>query len=57
MLSVQKFASNKTRLGYVESGLSSVVPPTKFVPPMSMPKPDVKVHKEEKLLNQATKHA
>ena len=32
MLNVQKFASNKTRSGFVESGLSSVVTPPKFVP-------------------------
>ena len=32
MLNVQKFASNKTRSGFVESGLSLVVTPPKFVP-------------------------
>ena len=47
MLSVQKFASDKTRLGYVESGLSTMVTPTKFVPHESMPKPEVWVPKEE----------
>ena len=32
MLNVQKFASNKTRSGFVKSGLSSVVTSPKFVP-------------------------
>ena len=49
MLSVQKSASDKFGLGYVESGLSSVVIPTKFVPLVSMPKPEVRVHNEEVL--------
>ena len=47
MLKFQKFAFDKTGLGYVESGLSSMVIPTKFVPPVSMLKPEVRVHKEE----------
>ena len=49
MLSVQKSTSDKSGLGYVESGLSSVVTPTKFVPLVSMPKPEVRVHNEEVL--------
>jgi len=47
MLSVQKSTSDKTGLGYVESGLSTMVTPTKFVPRESMPKPEVRVPKEE----------
>ena len=47
MLSVQKFSLDKTGLGYVESELSSMVTPTKFVSPVSIPKPKVRVHKEE----------
>ena len=47
MLSVQKFSLDKTGLGYVESKLSSMVTPTKFVSPVSIPKPKVRVHKEE----------
>ena len=43
MLNAQKSLSNKTRLGFVESGLSSIVIPTKFVPVVSTPKPDVRV--------------
>ena len=49
MLNSQKSSSDKTTLGFVESGLSFVVTPTKFVPTESMPKPDVKVPKEEVL--------
>ena len=47
MLKFQKSAFDKIGLGYVESGLSFVVTPTKFVPPVSMPKLEVRVHKEE----------
>ena len=49
MLNSQKSSSDKTTLGFFESGLSFVVTPTKFVPTESMPKPDVKVPKEEVL--------
>ena len=49
MLNVQKSAFDKTMLGLVESGLSFVVTPTKFVFVVSMPKPNVKVPKEEVL--------
>ena len=47
VLSVQKSSLDKTGLGYVESELSSMVTPTKFVSPVSIPKPKVRVHKEE----------
>ena len=47
MLNVQKSSLDKTGLGYVESELSSMVTPTKFVSPVSIPKPKVRVHKEE----------
>jgi len=43
MLSVQKSSSNKTGLGYVKGGSSSMVTPTKFVPFVSVPKPVVRV--------------
>ena len=49
MLNVQKSASDKTGLGFVKSGLSSMVTPTKFVPIGSMPKPNVRVPREEVL--------
>ena len=49
MLNVQKSTSDKIGLGFVESGLSSVVTSTKFVPIESMPKPDVRILKEEVL--------
>ena len=49
MLSVQKSTFDKNGLGYVKSSLSFMVTPTRFVPPMSMPKPEVRVHKEEVL--------
>ena len=49
MLNVQKSAFNKIGLGFVESGLSSMVIPTKFFPVVSMPKLDVRVPKEEVL--------
>ena len=42
MLSVQKSSSDKTGLGYVENGLSSMVTPTKFVPLVSMPNREVR---------------
>ena len=47
MPSVQKSASDKTGLGYVESSLSSMVIATKFVPPISMTKPEVRVPTKE----------
>ena len=47
ILSVQNSSFNKTRLGYVESGSSSLLTHIKFFPPVSMPKPEVKVPKEE----------
>ena len=49
MLSAQKSSSNKIELGYVENGLSSMMTPTKFVPPISMLEPKVGIHKEEVL--------
>ena len=49
MLSVQKSTFDKNGLGYVKSSLSFMVTPTRFVPPMSMPKLEVRVHKEEVL--------
>lgn len=49
MLSVQKFVSDKTRLGCAESGLSTMVTPTKFFPSMSMPKPGFRVLREKAL--------
>ena len=49
MLNVQKFASDKTGLGFVKSVLSFVVTPPKFVPVVSIPKPDVRIPKEEVL--------
>ena len=49
MLSVQKPASKKTRLGFVESGPSSLLTHAKFVSPMSEPKSEVRVQKEEVL--------
>ena len=49
MLSAQKSSSNKIELGYVENGLSSMMTPTKFVPPISMLEPKVRIHKEEVL--------
>ena len=47
MLSVQKYLSDKTGLGYVKGGSSSLVTHTKLVPPVFVPKPEVRVHKEE----------
>ena len=47
MLSVQKSSSNKFRLGYVKSSSSSMLTQNKFVPLVSVPKPEVRVHKEE----------
>ena len=52
MLNVQKFVSNKTGLGFVEIGSSSVVNTLKFVPASSTSVvhpsvSEVKVHKEE----------
>ena len=47
MLNVQRFASDKTGLGFVESGLSFVVTPPKFFPTMSMPTSEVRVPKEK----------
>ena len=47
MLSVQNSSPNKTGLGYAESGSSSLLTHIKFFPPMYMPKPEVRVPKEE----------
>ena len=47
MLNAQKSSSNKTGLGFVESGSSLVVSATKFVLAVSTPKPDVRVPKKE----------
>ena len=49
MLNVQKFTYDKIALGSVESGLSYVVTPPKFVLAMSMPTPKVRVPKEKVL--------
>ena len=49
MFNVPKYASDKIGLGFVESGLSSVVTPLKFVLAISIPKPDVRIPKEEVL--------
>ena len=54
MLNVQKSISDKTGLGFVESGSSSVIHPPKFVPTTSSSVvhpfvSEVKVHKEEVL--------
>ena len=55
MLNAQKSLSNKTGLGFVESVLSSIVSPTKFVPAVSTPKPDVRVPKKEVLATRKIK--
>ena len=55
MLNVQKSSYDKTGLGFVESGSSSVVSPTKFVPAISMPKPDVRLSKKEVLATRKIK--
>lgn len=47
MLSVQKSYYDKTGLSFVESCSSSKITLTKFVPFVSMPKPKVRVYKEE----------
>ena len=49
MLNVQKSASDKTGLGFVKSGLSSIVTPPEFVLAVSISKPDVRIPKEEVL--------
>ena len=49
MLNAQKSSSDKIGLGFVESDLSSIVSPTKFVLIVSMPKPTVRVPKKEVL--------
>ena len=55
MLNAQKSSSDKTRLGFVESGSSSVVSPTKFVLAVSTPKLDVRVPKKEVLATRKIK--
>ena len=55
MLSVQKSSSDKTRLWYVEGVSSSRVTATKFVSPVSMLKPKVRVHKEKVLATRIIK--
>ena len=60
MLNVQKFVYDKTGLGFVESGSSSVVHPLKFVPATStfvvhISLPEVKVHKKEVLASRRTR--
>ena len=54
MLNVQKFVSDKTRLGFVKSGSTSVVHPPKFLPATSNPLPEVKVPKKEVLASRRT---
>ena len=49
MFNVPKYASDKIGLRFVKSGLSSVVTPLKFVLAVSIPKPDVRIPKEEVL--------
>ena len=49
MSSTQKHAFDKTSLGFVERVISSEVTPTRFFPTVSMPKPEVRVPKEEVL--------
>ena len=49
MLNAKKSSSDKIGLGFVESDLSSIVSPTKFVLIVSMPKPTVRVPKKEVL--------
>ena len=55
MLNVQNFVSDKTGLGFVESGSTSVVRPHKFVPATSNSLPKVKVPKEEVLASRRTR--
>ena len=60
MLRVQKFVSDKTDLGFVESGSTSVVNPSKFVPATSSSVvhptvSKVKVHKEVVLASRRTR--
>ena len=47
MLSVQKSAYDKTRLGFVESVFAFLVHPTKFVPASSNPKLEFRIPNEE----------
>ena len=49
MLSVQKPSLDKIGLGYVESGSSSLLTHTKFVPSVFVPKSKVRFQKEEVL--------
>ena len=49
MLNVKKSTSDKIGLRFVESSLSSVMTPPKFVPVVSIPKPYVRIPKEEVL--------
>ena len=45
----QKIASDKTSLGFAESGLSSVMSPPKNFPTISIPKLDIRIPEEEVL--------
>ena len=60
MLNVQNFVFDKTRLGFVESGSSTIVNPPKFVLPTysSVVHPsvsEVKVHKDVVLASRRTR--
>ena len=60
MLHVQKSNSDKTSLGFVESGFTTVVNPPKFVPATSSPVvhltlSEVKVHKDVVLASRRTR--
>ena len=60
MLHVQKSVSNKTGLGFVENGSTTVVNPPKFVPAISSSTvcqilSNVKVHKEVALASRRTR--
>ena len=60
MLHVQKSVSDKTGLGFVENGSTTVVNPPKFVPAISSSTvcqilSDVKVHKEVALASRRTR--
>ena len=60
MLHVQKFVSDKTDLGFVENGSTTVVNPPKFVPVTSsfivhQTLSEVKVHEEVALASRRTR--
>ena len=55
MLNVQKFAYDKIGSGFVKSGLTFVVTPPKFFPAVSIPKPNVRIPKEEVLATRRIK--